>query len=366
MSFYTKAACAVAISCLSVAVQAHNGVDHTKHIKHHDNPKILPQTHAPIGVMGDHMHQAGEFMFSYRYMDMDMSGNLQGNDDISSDKIATTVPNKFASMPMMPPTVRVVPQTMTTKMHMLGFMYAPTDDLTLMLMLNYLERDMLLSTYKGMMGTEQLGNFNTESEGLGDTKLGLLYRLHDNDTHHFHMNVNWQIPTGDIDKTAEVLTPMNMRTNMRMPYAMQLGSGSNIVELGTTYNGYVNKSNWGAQILYSTALDTNNEGYQVGDKMQLTAWYAHQLTNILSSSLRLHYVNTDEIDGMDNKIMAPVATANPENYGGDYINASFGLNTVFANKHRVSFEYSVPLKQTVKGVQMEMDKMLTVGYQIAF
>lgn len=357
MSFFTKTAFAVSISCLSLSALSNEG---------HDHSQTLPQTHAPIGVMGDHMHKAGEFMFSYRYMNMDMSGNLQGNDKISSNQVVTTVPNKFADMPMMPPTVRVVPQTMTTKMHMLGFMYAPTNNLTLMLMLNYLERDMTLTTYQGMMGTNQLGNFTSESTGLGDTKLGLLYRLHDDDTHHFHVNANWQIPTGDIDKTAEVLTPMNRRMNMRMPYAMQLGTGSNMLELGTTYNGYHNKSSWGAQILISTALDTNDENYKIGDNRKVTAWYAHQLTNTLSSSLRLSYTKKDEIDGFDTKIMAPVTTANPDNYGGNYLNASFGLNTVFANKHRVAFEYTVPLEQKVNGVQMDMDKMFTVGYQIAF
>ncbi|MEL7113935.1 MAG: transporter, partial [Pseudomonadota bacterium] len=29
--------------------------------------------HAPIGVMADHRHKKGEWMFSYRYMYMDMS-----------------------------------------------------------------------------------------------------------------------------------------------------------------------------------------------------------------------------------------------------------------------------------------------------
>lgn len=147
---------------------------------------------------------------------------------------------------------------------------------------------------------------------------------------------------------------------------MQLGTGSNMLELGTTYNGYHNKSSWGAQILISTALDTNDENYKIGDNRKVTAWYAHQLTNTLSSSLRLSYTKKDEIDGFDTKIMAPVTTANPDNYGGNYLNASFGLNTVFANKHRVAFEYTVPLEQKVNGVQMDMDKMFTVGYQIAF
>ena len=31
--------------------------------------------HAPIGVMADHYHEAGEVMFSYRFMSMSMKGN---------------------------------------------------------------------------------------------------------------------------------------------------------------------------------------------------------------------------------------------------------------------------------------------------
>ena len=33
-----------------------------------------PDGHAPIGVMGDHIHREGEIMFSYRAMMMNMSG----------------------------------------------------------------------------------------------------------------------------------------------------------------------------------------------------------------------------------------------------------------------------------------------------
>ncbi len=50
--------------------------------------------HAPIGVMGDHMHHKGEWMLSYRYMHMDMEGNRIGTDE----RVATRslqVPNRF-------------------------------------------------------------------------------------------------------------------------------------------------------------------------------------------------------------------------------------------------------------------------------
>ena len=40
-----------------------------------------PDGHAPISVMGDHMHAMGEWMVSYRYMTMDMKGLLKGSNE---------------------------------------------------------------------------------------------------------------------------------------------------------------------------------------------------------------------------------------------------------------------------------------------
>ncbi|MGY0583128.1 MAG: transporter, partial [Paraglaciecola chathamensis] len=201
---------------------------------------LRPDDHAPIGVMGDHMHAAGEFMFSYRYMRMNMSDMLQGSSDISASDIATTIANPFAP----PATVRVVPKEMTTNMHMLGFMYAPNDDITLMAMLNYLERDMDLTTFEGMMGDMVLGQFSTEVSGLADSKLGLLYRLYDSANHHLHFNLSWVIDSGSNNETDDVLTPMNMRMTMRLPYSMQLGSGSDQAEFGLTYTGKNQQFSW--------------------------------------------------------------------------------------------------------------------------
>ena len=60
-------------------------------------------SHAPIGVMGDHMHKQGEWMLSYRFMTMNMEGNLKGSNNIDPDTIVTTEPNRFFGMPGMPP-----------------------------------------------------------------------------------------------------------------------------------------------------------------------------------------------------------------------------------------------------------------------
>ena len=43
-----------------------------------------PDSHAPIGVMGEHVHSKGEWMASYRYMRMNMEPNRIGTDDVSA------------------------------------------------------------------------------------------------------------------------------------------------------------------------------------------------------------------------------------------------------------------------------------------
>ncbi|MEP0356062.1 transporter [Paraglaciecola sp.] len=318
--------------------------------------------HAPIGVMGDHLHHKGEFMFSYRFMQMSMSGNLQGSDSISNDEIVTSVTAPNSSMNY----VRVVPQTMTKNMHMLGFMYAPTDSITLMAMLNYIDNDMTLTTYSGSSGTTVLSNFNTASSGLGDTKLSMLYSLIDTPEHKFHVNLGWVLPTGSIEEVDDVLTPMNMTSNLRLPYSMQLGGGSHRGEFGLTYNGNDENISWGAQGLYNLAFSENDEDYETGKSLQITAWANYGFSDEISATTRLTYIKSQEIVGEDENLTAPVTTANPANYGGTTFLAAVGVNSVIANKHRVAFEYQIPITQDVNGVQMEMDNMLTLGYQLAF
>ena len=49
-----------------------------------------PSAHAPISIMGDHLHNSGEWMFSYRFMHMDMQGSLIGSREISAQEIVGT------------------------------------------------------------------------------------------------------------------------------------------------------------------------------------------------------------------------------------------------------------------------------------
>ena len=210
-----------------------------------------PDSHAPIGVMGDHVHKKGEWMLSFRTMTMTMQGNLQGTNSLSPEAIVQTQANAFAGMPMQPANLRVVPTKMTMAMQMLGAMYAPTDRVTLMAMTSYKNTEMDHITFLGGMGTQRLGTFTTKTSGLGDTQVAALIKLGADSGASWHGTLGVSLPTGDIEETDQILTPMNMRPTVRLPYPMQLGSGSFDLVSGLTYSNHNADHNaklgWGSQ-----------------------------------------------------------------------------------------------------------------------
>ena len=316
------------------------------------------KAHAPIGVMGDHMHKRGEWMFSYRYMSMSMEGNLQGDDSVFPETIVSS------GLPL-----RVVPIDMTTDMHMLGAMYAPSDKLTLMLMVNYIEKEMDHLTFQGMNGTNRLGVFTTETSGMGDTKIGALYSLKNGANTNIHLNLGLSIPTGKIDYTDQILTPMNTTPSPRLPYPMQLGSGTYDIQPGITYAGTRDAWDWGSQVKMTIRLDDNDEAYSLGDQTKVTSWGGYRFTHWLTGSLRLTYIHADEISGKDALINLPVQTSNPDNFGGERINLGIGITLIGSEGaqkgHRLAIEYETTIDQDVNGIQMEMQDMLTIGYQFS-
>ena len=323
-----------------------------------------PDSHAPIGVMGDHTHKQGEFMFSYRYMRMEMQGNLDGDDKISADEIATMAPNRFFGAPMQPSTLRVVPTEMTMDMHMFGAMYAVSDRVTLMAMVNYLENEMEHITYMGGTGTTRLGTFTTESSGLGDLSVGAMVGLNANPHHRWHATVGVSLPTGDIDETDTILTPMNMRSTVRLPYPMQLGSGTIDLIAGLTYSGESNRLGWGGQWESRLRMFENDEYYSLGDELNLTAWASFLATPNISLSARLAYFDRDNISGLDPRIMAPVQTADPDRQAIERLDLGLGMNAVLpGGAHRLALEVTAPIHEDLDGPQLERDLLITIGYQ---
>ncbi len=341
---------------------------------HHSG--VRADGHAPIGVMGEHMHKQGEWMLSYRYMRMNMEGNRIGTNEVSPEEIVTTVPNRNSvvtpmGMTVTPPNLRVVPTKMTMEMHMLGAMYAPTDNITLMAMLPLIRKDMDHLTFSPMPGANQIGGFTTKSEGVGDLKLTALYRLFDGGGHHFHLNMGLSAPTGSIEERDNIFDPFGRTPEVRLPYAMQLGTGTWDLLPGLTYTARRGDLSWGAQYTAEIRLeDENDEGYAWGDKHMVTGWLAYQFAPWISTSFRAAYQAQGDIDGADALIGGPVQTAHPEYYGGKRLDLIGGVNLIVPEGplkgHRLAFEAGAPVYEDLNGPQMETDWFFTLGWQKAF
>ena len=331
-----------------------------------DEGHINALDHAPIGVMGDHRHGKGEWMISYRYMHMDMGGTQIGTTSVTPETVATTVPNRFFGNPGQPPTLRIVPTEMTMDMHMAGVMYGLSDQVTLMVMANYISKKMDHITFAGGMGTRRLNTFETSPMGFGDTKVAALIGLTDT----VHINAGLSLPTGSNTETDDIVTPMGGTPTVRLPYPMQLGSGTFDLEPGITYRDQNDSFGWGAQIKGTVRLGDNDEGYAYGDRAMATAWFAAALTPAAALSARVEAQTLGSVDGIDPAIVGPVQTANLDFHGGESVTGLLGVNfaaTGGALKGwRLGIEGGIPIVQDLNGPQMPTDYTLTVGVQKSF
>lgn len=307
----------------------------------HEGPwtAARPDGHAPISVMGDHMHEMGEWMVSYRYMSMNMDGLLKGSNTVAPTMMAT------GFMPNMLPT------EMTMDMHMFGTMYAISNQWTLMGMLNYLDNEMSMPMGK------------MDSSGLGDIKIAGLYDLAQWDSgRRMHLKLGLNLPTGSIDEK---------HNGNILGYDMQLGSGTYDFEPAITYLAQTENYSYGAQLGGILRIGENDQDYTLGNKFEATLWGARKITDSLSASAKFDYSRQSEVDGKDTRMNEAMSPAlNPNSQGRDITTFGLGLNYYFKDGglsgHRLAAEWETPIDQKVNGVQLELDSTWTFGWQYAW
>ena len=263
-------------------------------------------THAPMGVGGDHLHARGGWMISYRAMRMEMDGNREGSERRSVDAVLAGYP--------------VAPVEMDMEMHMLGLMWAPSDDVTLMGMLPLVRLDMAHRTGMG-------GSFVTRSHGLGDVGVSALVRVLEDEATAAHLNLGFTAPTGSISEKDDL--PIG---RMRLPYPMQLGSGTWDLRLGATAKRLVGDFTLGGQVLGTVRTGKNNKGYRLGNALEASAWLSWRADRRLSPSLRLAYHEWGNVRGDDDLLNpAMVPTADPARRGGRRLSLWAGAHLALAD-----------------------------------
>lgn len=329
-----------------------------EHSEHQMDPKMDHSDHAShdtgSGSHIHHQHKAGGWMFEYKFMRMTMDGLLDGTDSVSTAE-AVAMMGDYQYM--------MAPTEMTMDMHMVMAMYGINDKLSLMMMANYLSKDMDMEARDG---TES----SMDSSGVGDTQIGVMYAVNKALT----ASVSVSIPTGSIDEETDMrMTAMMTMQDVTQPYAMQLGSGTYDLIPSVTYQQDAGHWNWGGQATLTMRNGENDNDYTLGDRREVTAWVKRKFNGSAVVSGRLAWSDWDEIDGADPSIdqtmmvgmmtMKTAPTADPDLQGGTRTDLLLGVSNMFAGGHMLGLEIGVPVTQDLDGPQMEMDKMVSFAYQ---
>lgn len=319
-----------------------------------DSKTKQPDDHAPIGIMGDHLHKQGEWMLGYHYKHTRTSGYRNGSGSVSNASVMAAYGEAATEMDM--------------GMHMFEIMYGISDNLTLMVMPHYMTMDMVHESSHGG------GHSHKHTvQGFGDTEVIGLYSIlkHQGDekSHKIHLNLGMSLPTGSIDKTFTD----HHNTVYRLPYQMQFGSGTYDPIIGATYVGESSEWSWGAQTMNYIRLGENDNGYRQGNKYNATVWLARNMNDVASLSLRLAGERWDTVSGRDISLpLTTIAGANPDELAGERVMAHVGFNLLgnasqgVLRGKRLAAEFGMPVYQRFSGPQPDTDYSLTLALQVAF
>ncbi|WP_315852921.1 transporter [Roseimaritima sediminicola] len=318
-----------------------------------DARRSLADKHAPAGIMGDHLHEQGEWMVEYRYMNMYMEDNRIGESRLSDQEaIGPPGPPPGIVVDGIRTNAGAAPTQMTMEMHMMHLMYGASDDVTLytMVMLPSLTMDHIRGDMAGpMRGTD----FTTHNSGFGDTAFGALIRLHSNDCHDLIFNLGCSVPTGDIYRETSI--PSGGAVSQPLPYPMRLGSGTFNARPGLTYKRYRDWWSGGIQFQTDLPIGKNYRGYSVSNEFRLNSWTSVLLKDYWAVSLRGEHLWRTSYDGADPATPDTMIATNVESFRGGYW-YNIGIGTQLNLKgYYLNAEIVPTIAQDLDGLQLETD-----------
>jgi hypothetical protein len=327
----------------------------------------------PMNIPGGGVPETCEFRLKITPMYMYMNGLLNGTDSVSAnDILGAPAPGVYMAAP--------------TKMYMgmvnLSAGYSFTDDIFGGIMFMFKDNNMRMKFSPMMQTMTGESGFNMKSEGMGDTMLMGKYRLYTDDplipTSESSLFFGLSLPTGSINEKNSHF-PLPARRDEALPYGMQLGSGTFDPMLGLLYQGSSSPLWWGADASYTARLYDNARDYHLGNDFRYDLYGMYQFRYDMLSYLQLNGRWWGKIHGkMDESLSAQPGHANPadpsspymtplwdpENYGGQRVAFTLGMQWQPFPLNIVDFGVQIPAYQNLNGPQLKEEYMIMLTYYI--
>ncbi len=327
-----------------------------------------PAGHAPLGVMGDHTHGAGEWMLAYSYSRHVQNQLREGASRVSVDEV-------YEDFPM-------VPLDMTMGMHMGHVMYAPTDRVTLMAMAMWMQHRMDTRMADSFHGDHDDHSDHDDHDGhghgphhvhphsvsgLSDAEFSSLVTLWDRNRRRVHLNLGVGIPVGSITASEPA---MHGEGEERLSYPMQLGSGSWEARPGITLLQQTRWLSLGAQATGVFRLNESGAGYRRGPALSATGWAQLRGNAWVAPGVRLAHTRRSNISGADPALDPALSPENdPNRQGGARLRAYASLNFQVPRGplagHRLAVEWGRPVWESLDGPQLGGGFHVALGWEYA-
>jgi hypothetical protein len=216
---------------------------------------------------------------------------------------------------------------MEMQMMMVGVMFAPTDKITLMCMINYVSKDMNLNTHQAMMSRNLVGSFSASSSDFRNVMMCALISLKKDRKSKWHGEITFQKSFGQKDVKDTMVTPMGQIAEIVLPYAMQPRDGASRLALGlTNLKQITDNLNWGNQVRMKASVAKDD--WVFGGEHSFNTWLQYEFYRQWSVSGRFKFNYGNEITGRNLLVLAPIQTADTDNYGGKMLYLGLGVNLI--------------------------------------
>lgn len=304
-----------------------------------------PDGFAPIGISTDGEKAHGAWTFSYQNMRTDGSGLLDGRGQVTS---ADVFADGYAASP----------HSTTRETHWLNALFGYNESTSLLLTLPFLNNEVTMRTPLGQA-------YDLRSTGMGDLQITSLFRLSHGEDEALHAQLGASLPTGSRDERS--ITPFSGGISEKLPYGLQLSSGTLDLIPGITYVKRHESTSLGFQAKEIVRFNENSDGYQLGNVALLSGWVSRVFSEDVSGSLRLGYCHEGRLKGQDPGIDPTHSPMHdPNSQGGDRVTVWAGVNYVDTGGHSFGFELGGPLWQDLNGPQLEQDISYALGWHYSF
>jgi hypothetical protein len=243
-----------------------------------------------------------------------------------------------------------VPTSQVDEAHVISVAYAPLDRLTFELSLPYRLREQQLVSASGSR--------TLEARGIGDARFVFVIPFIENADQSTHLTAGFTFPTGSIQETDG--------NGDRLPYSMQLGSGTWDAVWGITYTGRRDRIGWGGEVHGVYRIGTNSVGYTQGTVYEASAWLSAMAHDWVSFSARIGWARRTNVHGSDPDLDLDQSPANdPYNQGWNRLDVGPGVNVHLPvlGGQRLALEWLFPVFQDLSGPQVARDWTLAAGFQ---